>query len=315
MKKILLLIFTSIVVLHSNAQKLSYINQHFDSISVSQATYLTTGEKDLAMDIYEPFGDANKKRPVLVYVHGGGFAGGARDETWIKKACNQIATHGIVVVSMSYSLTMKGTDFGCEVPAEDKITVFNQAGSEVASAVAYLANHAMKYNIDISKIVLSGSSAGAEAALHAAYIEKNKSALPAEVKYAGVISMAGALYTIDDITAETAIPTQIFHGTCDDLVPYEIAPHHYCKESEAGYITLYGGKAIADKLKSFNKGFYMVTGCNGNHGWNSIPLKKYIPEILDFIQYDVIDGRKRQIHEIVPSSKPCSLNETPEICK
>ncbi|UII21983.1 alpha/beta hydrolase [Fulvivirga ligni] len=315
MKKILLLIFASVVFLHSNAQKLSYINQHFDSISVSQATYLTTGEKDLAMDIYEPFGDANKKRPVLVYVHGGGFAGGARDEEWIQKVCNQIASHGIVVVSMSYSLTMKGRGFGCNIPAEDKIAVFDQSGSEVAAAVAYLSNHAMEYKIDIRKIVLSGSSAGAEAVLHAAYIDKNKSALPKEVKYAGVISMAGALYTMDDITAQSAIPTQIFHGTCDDLVPYDIASHHYCQEADAGYLKLYGGKAIANKLESLNKGYYMVTGCNGDHGWNSIPLKRYIPDILDFIQYDVIEGRKRQIHEIVPSTRPCTLNEAPEICK
>jgi hypothetical protein len=109
------------------------------------------------------------------------------------------------------------------------------------------------------KIILAGSSAGAEAVLHAAYWTANdlidlpeQPALPEDFKYGGVISMAGALVDTNLITKENAIPTLLFHGTCDNLVPFGTAPHHYCDESDKGYLMLHGANSIAKRLHHLN---------------------------------------------------------------
>ncbi|UII28559.1 carboxylesterase family protein [Fulvivirga maritima] len=315
MRRLLILAFASILVIGAKAQSFNYEKLNFEETTVSTVTYAHEGTSNaLKMDVYEPEGDKRKDRPVFLYVHGGGFSGGARDEAWIKEYAEQMAKHGLVVVSMSYTLLMKGKGFGCDISAAEKIKVFNQAGEEVAMAAASMVKNKDKFNIDPDKIILAGSSAGAEAILHAAYIKANYSPLPEDFHYAGVISMAGAVSQLDDITKESAIPTQIFHGTCDDAVPYGTAAHHYCKLGEPGYLTLFGGRSIADKLQSLDQPYYMVTGCNGNHGWHSIPMKQYNHLILDFIQNDVINGEFRQIHQVIKSDETCGRNSAPSIC-
>jgi hypothetical protein len=138
-----------------------------------------------------------------------------------------------------------------------------------------------------------GTSAGAEAVLNLAYVYHNKT-LPKNYKFAGVISMAGAIVSIENITKKTAIPTQLFHGTDDKLVPYHIAPHHYCNKTDVGYLTLYGSKAIADKLKSIDKSYYFYSIKNGDHSWSGRPMHECTQEILDFLYYDVLKNKKRQ---------------------
>ena len=106
--------------------------------------------------------------------------------------------------------------------------------------------------------------------------------------------MAGAIITLDKINSKTAIPTQLFHGTDDKLVPYNIAPHHYCDKNSVGYLKLYGSKAIANKLKEIDKPFYLFTIKKGNHSWSGRPMNQCRKEIVDFLYYDVLKNNNRQ---------------------
>ena len=208
-------------------------------------------------------------------------------------------------------------------PAAVKIETFKLTGNDISRAVAYFIRNKAQMGINPTQIVLVGSSAGAEAALHAAYWkdtrkdEAGKQILPTGFTYGGVIGLAGALFSLDFIQADTAIPTQLFHGTCDYLVPYAEAPHHYCKEDAPGYLKLYGPYAIAEKLRSLGKSYYLFTACRGVHEWSVIPLKHNLKEISDFLFRDVIKGSTvRQIHTIRPSSKPkCPKYSDLDFCK
>ncbi|MTI19826.1 alpha/beta hydrolase [Fulvivirga sp. RKSG066] len=286
----------------------------FDQVDVSTVTYLSESDTDLQMDIYQPYDDDISQRAVLVYVHGGGFAGGKRDEPKIITFCEDMARRGLVVVSMSYTLTMRGQSFGCNQLAGNKLATFKQVGQEIGAAVAYLHEHRSELRLDMGNIVLSGSSAGAEAVLHAAYWPETKKALPTDFTYGGVISMAGAIFDLQLINKRSAIPTQLFHGTCDNLVPYGSAPHHYCDEGNPGYLMLHGGISIANRLKELEKGYFLVTGCNGGHEWNDLPMFDYKAEIADFIYSDVINHRTSQIHEVVELNKSCAIVDEPEFC-
>jgi predicted esterase len=62
--------------------------------------------------------------------------------------------------------------------------------------------------------------------LHAAFWPETQQALPADFKYGGLISMAGAIFDLALINEQSAMPIQLFHGSCDNLVPYGSAPHH-----------------------------------------------------------------------------------------
>ena len=264
--------------------------------TVSKRTYRyqkTTDNKKLKLDLYRP-----KKvkgiLPLLIYVHGGGFSGGKRNDKNTVRFAKNMAARGYAVAAISYRLTRKKLGFGCATKSEDKIIAFNEASKDISAAVHYLLNKNSKFRINTNKIVLIGSSAGAEAVLNLVYVYNDKT-LPKSFKFAGVISMAGALTSVENITTETAIPTQLFHGTEDQLVPYDRAPHHYCNTNDAGYLQLYGSKAIADKLKKISASYYLYTIDEGNHSWASRPMFQCTQEIVDFLYYDVLHRNHRSI--------------------
>lgn len=260
-------------------------------------TYTIIKKDSLQLDFYKPE-NASEKTPLLIYVHGGGFSGGQRDDENSVQFANQMAQRGYAVASLSYRLIMKELGFGCNTKTKNKIKAFNTASKDISYAVEYLIKNKLVFNINSKKIILSGTSAGAEAVLNLAYVYKNK-ILPKKFKFAGVISMAGAITTLEHIDSETAIPTQLFHGTNDNKVPYHIAAHHYCNENDDGYLILYGSRAIADRLKGLGKSYYLFSINGGTHSWSGMPMHRCVSEVVDFLYYDVMNNSKRQTERTI----------------
>ena len=314
------LLFVFVVPL--KAQK-RYVNPVFTQVDKKTHTYFKKPGEVLDVDVYSPGNDLQKNRPLILYIHGGGFGAGKRDDDFMIRFCEDMAKRGYVAASIDYTLQMKGKSFGCERPAAVKIQTFKLTANDIARATAFFIKNKSKMGINPEQIVLVGSSAGAEAALHAVYWkdtyknESGKNILPNDFVYGGVISLAGAIYSLDFIQKETAIPTQLFHGTCDNLVPYAEAPHHYCEEGTPGYLKLYGPYEIAEKLKNLGKSYYLYTACNGAHEWSAVPMRHNLNEITDFIYRDVIKkDTVRQIHTIRPSTKPdCPQYPGFDFCK
>lgn len=254
-------------------------------------------EDTLGMTLFLP-DSPGKLRPVLVYVHGGGFSGGRRDSPNHLAFCERFAEKGWATATISYHLTMKGQSFSCDQPVQNKIRTIFEAAKNIHQAVAFLIENQEEYAIDPDQIVIAGSSAGAEAAIHAVYWKKTmETVLPPDFRYAGVISMAGALLDQRWITAASAVPTALFHGACDNLVPYGNAPHHYCEANQTGFMMLYGSYSIAMRLRSLDKSYYLMTDCGGGHEWNEYPIReKYVYMIEDFLESEVLDGKFRQTH-------------------
>lgn len=261
------------------------------AVSIQTVTYADT----LKMDIYSSQTTVSANQAVVMYVHGGGFSGGKRDEAWLKDFFSDLAVRGYVVASVSYHLTMRGQSFSCDQEVAKKINTLKVAAQNVNQATAYLLANREKFGIS-SKIVVSGSSAGAEAVLHAAYWKETQTGiLQVDFRYAGVISMAGALLDENWITSDSAIPTQLFHGPCDNLVPYGQAPHHYCQPGDPGFMMLSGSRAIAKRLESLGKGYFLFTACGGAHEWAGKPINEQREVIIDFLSLDVMKGAQRQI--------------------
>lgn len=285
-----------------------YLEEITDSVKIETYTYTKKNGQNLDLDIYTPVFDDEKERPVFIYVHGGGFSGGTRNGERTINFCKKIARRGYVAVSISYRLTRKGTKtgFGCDCPADEKLATFDAAVEDLQDATFFLIQNRGNFGIDPQTIIISGSSAGAETVLAAAYEPPYCYGLDSgPVAYAGVISMAGAVADTARIYNESAIPSMFFHGTCDNLVPYGTSPHHYCNEDKAGYLILHGGKAIADKLHQLEKPYWLYTICGGNHSVAGSPMVKYFDEIMKFCYDFVLHGSQNQIHTVISGDHNC----------
>ncbi|MDA0177775.1 MULTISPECIES: alpha/beta hydrolase [Mesoflavibacter] len=267
------------------------------SFSQKKETYIYAikGKDTLKLDIYKPRRvKKNQKLPVFVWMHGGGFSGGTRDNKYEKKLAKYVAKkQGYVSVSISYRLLRKGTKtgFGCNCSKQEKLETFKQAAIDYLDAVNYLITHSDKFNIDTSKIIAGGSSAGAEGVLNAVYMKPYfiEDLEPYnQIKFAGVMSCAGAMVDANYISDKNAIPTVMLHGTKDPLVPFDNAPHHFCKKDQPGYIFLDGSNVIANKLHQLNSSYYFKVINDAGHEIAGIPFKD-LKKIFEFFNQTIIE--------------------------
>ncbi|WBL24977.1 alpha/beta hydrolase [Zunongwangia sp. HGR-M22] len=236
--------------------------------------YAEKDNEELYLDVYEPE-NTFKNRPVFIFMHGGGFGyGSPRNDDEVKLA-KIAASYGYVAVQISYRLTRKDQSFGCDFDAKGKIETFQLAAEDFLDAVNFMIDKKDQFNIDPNKIIIGGSSAGAEAVLSAAFnrdlLLKNASEYK-NLKFKGILSLAGAIVDKRYIDKENAVPAIFFHGTADNLVPYATAPHHFCKKNEPGYLILDGSRSLSDKLKKLNTSYMLNTFPEAGHEISRIPF-------------------------------------------
>ena len=166
----------------------------------------------------------------MVYVFGGGFVVGARNDSMSVKACRILADRGFTAVSIDYRLWLKRMS-----PDNIKWTkVFDYFDSSIrvatedcCAALRYLVDNSGQLAIDPSKIILTGNSAGAVTILQTDYCRANSrleaAVLPEGWKPAAVIPYAGAVFeTQGKLKYKTPpAPTCFFHGTEDKIVFYK----------------------------------------------------------------------------------------------
>lgn len=110
-------------------------------------TYLTLGDVTSTLDVYQ-----NAKpgpAPVLVYFHGGGWWKGERPHSYT--SFRSFLAMGFSVLSVDYRLTPVAP-----APA---------AVQDARCALAWVKQNAAKYNFDLNRVVVYGTSAGGHLAL------------------------------------------------------------------------------------------------------------------------------------------------------
>jgi len=231
-------------------------------------TYFSNDSLSLDLDVLLPDQQTEGGNPLVIYVHGGGFSQGERDAG--HKLAIYLAERGIACASISYTLYMENQSFGCDGILSEKVKAIQIAASQLWLATAYLGKYSNQFNIDTSQIFIAGSSAGAETVLHAAHWDRAQmqlfeQALSPEFQYAGIIAGAGAIMDLNLITSGNMIPTMLFHGDADDLVPYGIAAHHYCPPDSPGWLMLFGSRAIAQHLQELGESCQLTSFLGGDH--------------------------------------------------
>jgi len=111
-------------------------------------SYGRAGAEEHLFDVYRPSGlskDELAKRPLVLYVHGGGFRILSKDTHWVMGLA--FARRGYVVVNVNYRLA----------PGHP----FPSALEDLSTAYASLPRIAAEHGGDLSNLVLAGESAGA----------------------------------------------------------------------------------------------------------------------------------------------------------
>src|SRR4051794_15050533 len=70
----------------------------------------------LKLDLYQPKGDTVAKRPVVIWVHGGGFSAGDKSDDKIVDLSERFARKGYVTASINYRLLVKNGCGGRRAP-------------------------------------------------------------------------------------------------------------------------------------------------------------------------------------------------------
>ena len=181
-------------------------------IVYGDAVDIPTGRTvQLLLDLYEPAGDTGPARPVLVFAHGGGFAGG--DKANSRRWAEAFARRGWVALSIEYRVN-QGDLPTVGIPA---------AVADARQAVAWVRSHAAEHRLDSSRLVAGGSSAGAIAALFMTYTDLAQDDPAESPGVAGVMDLWGGMYGQESRMTAGEPPLIIVHGTEDPVVPYSLA--------------------------------------------------------------------------------------------
>ena len=223
---------------------------------------------DLYMDVYNPTKGSQttvqgKAKPTIIFMFGGGFTRGERSNPdylgWFKK----LNDHGFKVITIDYRLGLKGSNkVGiAQVNILDK--AIHMAVEDLFSATGFIIENADQLGLDPSNLVISGSSAGAISVMQAEYELANRTSwaqvLPADFRYAGVMSFAGAILSregkVDYKTAPA--PTLMLHGTADKVVNY--------KQIRFFNLGFFGGGKLVRRFEKFGYNYNMYHFLGNGH--------------------------------------------------
>jgi acetyl esterase/lipase len=153
---------------------------------------------------------AATKKPLMINIHGGGFVAG--EKKYRRYFCAYIAALDYAVFNINYG-----------VGPEKK---FPFCLESIAKALTWAKNNAEKYNFDMSKVVLSGDSAGAALAALGALVAANQefadslSIQKPDANAAGVLLYCGP-YDVQT-AMEAKVPFDLINKMMTDITGYDI---------------------------------------------------------------------------------------------
>jgi acetyl esterase len=207
--------------------------------------YKTLGDNVLKMDVFEPAGHKPEdRRAAIVFFFGGGWVSGSPRQ--FHQQAKTMADHGMIALCADY-----------RVASRNKTTPF-ECVKDGKSAIRWIRTHAAELGVDPYRIVAAGGSAGGHVAACTGVIANEEeageeTAIPstanALILFNPVLDTTTAGYGSKKFTTEQQkelspchhvrkgiVPTLIFHGTADKVVPYENAERFTQRMKDAGNI-------------------------------------------------------------------------------
>ena len=252
---------------------------------------------ELFLDIYKPAEGsqttvAGKEKPTIMFMFGGGFIAGTRDNPQYHKWFKMLTDNGFQVISIDYRLGLKGSNkVGvAQVNVLDK--AIHWAVEDLFSATKFLIKNSDQLGVDPYNIVIAGSSAGAITVMQAEYELCNNTkwttGMPEGFRYAGVMSFSGAILSREGELdyARMPVPTLMLHGTADELVNY--------KQIKFFNLGFFGGGKLVKRFekKGFNYNMYHFVGYGHEIAGS---METTFDLQMRFLETNVMKGQRRII--------------------
>lgn len=159
---------------------------------------------------------STKARKLILYVHGGSWTGGSRDEgeNW----CRHYASLGYTAATMDYSLQKGG-----KKPSIDHMV------ADMHSCIAHIVNKVSSWDVELDEMALQGFSAGATLIMLYGYREAGKSELPVSF----LIQMSGP------VTFEPDAWKSEVHRYVDYILGLDGSP-----KGDAAFVARMSGKEV-----------------------------------------------------------------------
>lgn len=261
---------------------------------------------DLYLDIYEP-GDSvettfeGKEKPSLLFVFGGGFVSGRRNDPFFMPWFKGLLENGYRIVAVDYRLGLKGVKMRFDLfhlidAAKQTKRAVDMGVEDVFSAVTFLYAHP-ELGIDPENLVVMGNSAGAMISLSAEREACNHSALaaalPEDFHFKGVMSFAGAVMSDTGIPdyQRTPAPQLLIHGTADGAVAY--------KKMAFGRHGMFGSSSLVEKVFAPKGYIYQIYRYKDHSHDMAANMYHNLPEQLRFLREEVMQGRGRVVDAMI----------------
>lgn len=244
----------------SNMINIEFIEfNDLENLIQKDIVYKKTKNHNLKLDLLLPEIKLRKSYPVVLYIHGGGFIRGDKDEIYsLKPLIDEWLENGWAVISINYRL-LYGDN------------IFPDNYNDVIDAIDWIGKNKGKYNFDTERLCVIGHSAGGNLALLSGLKNKNINCIvsmagPTKLygentfqlrkKMMSVINksdfnekMLKKASPINFLTPESP-PVLLLHGTIDNFVPYNQSKLFYEKakmlEAKCKFITIKGGGHILE---------------------------------------------------------------------
>lgn len=249
------------------------------NIVFAEETGPDSTKQNIDLDLYLPAADTGKQYPLTIFIHGGGFRVGEKEDG--KNFCEMLSDKGFAVASVNYRTGWEKGKDPCSADTNGiKLAVY-RAMQDTHAALRYLTANAHQYAIDTNWVFMSGSSAGGILSLATVYYPQDSANIffgsiadtlglldsygnnfTTHYTIKGIAAMWGGLNSPFLITKDNAVPTIFFHGEKDNVVPYDVSHFYTCDN----LFPSYGTKPLYDRLIALGVPTSAYVDPKGGHG-------------------------------------------------
>ena len=240
---------------------------------------------ETVLDIIQPSAPSLADRPGVIFIHGGGWVEGNKEDM-LEEYCLPFVRHGMVVANVEYRLLKSA-------PAPAAI-------NDVLKAAQWFQDHAAQYKVDPKRIVTAGGSAGGHLALMIA-MAPSSAGLGPVTKIAAVIDLFG----IADVADQLAGPHQQPYAVAwvreqppeqpDRMeLARRLSPITYVRKGLPPILAVHGDAdttvpydqsvALVKALKNAGDDAELITVPSGQHGFTPAQMDQLWPRIFQWLK-------------------------------
>ncbi|MCU1271543.1 MAG: Carboxylesterase [Acidobacteriaceae bacterium] len=136
-------------------------NHDEDAFVLHRGAFLTVpGEDCLRVNLWAPEINSSRKRPVMVYMHGGGFTAGSGHDLLSYDGESLARNHDVVVVTHNHRLNVYGYLNLGHLGGEEYATAANVGMLDIVAVLEWVRDNIANFGGDASNVTIFGQSGG-----------------------------------------------------------------------------------------------------------------------------------------------------------